>query len=53
MVLGSLTRETDMEREEILTSEWIQVQDNYLTWTAIRTVTLFFFWNTGDFSISK
>jgi len=52
MVLGSLTQETDMEREEILTSDWIQVQDNYLTPTAIRAVILVFFRNTSDFSIS-
>lgn len=43
MVLGSLTRETDMQREEILTSVWIQVRDNYFTLTALRAVTLFAF----------
>lgn len=52
MVLGSLTREADMEREEIFTFDWIQVQDSYLTWTVIRALTLFLFWNTDEFSIS-
>lgn len=45
MVLGNLTRETDMQREKILTSDWIQVQYNYFTLTALKAVTLFFFFN--------
>lgn len=31
MVLGGLTRETSTQGEEILTSDWIQVQGDHLT----------------------